>query len=286
MTYEYFLIQLENKIRTYLEGDEKVRRVQVLKNNGVRLDGFCYHLEGHKEQPTVYVNHYYRNGISDREIMDVARLVLQIQRDSRLKKEKELEQILDFEKMKSHIYYRLISRSKNEELLQDIPWIPWLDMALVFYLRIPDHIINNATALIHTSHMEHWGITRKRLYRLAVENMMNVPMVLDPMGDFLEGYGYEVSDSGMYVLRCDQKDFGASAIVNPKVMQNCFRQLGEDYYVLPSSIHEVVLLKKSMATTREELDALIQEVNATCVSQEDYLSDHAYLYCSESGTLS
>lgn len=286
MTYEYFLLQLEEKIHAYLEENETVRRVQVLKNNGVRLDGFCYRTEGHKEQPTVYVNQYYKKEISDTELESIAKLVIGTLRDSRLTQEKDLTQVLDYEKMKGHIFYRLISRSENEELLKDIPWIPWLDLALVFYLRIPEHIMSNATALIHTSHMEYWGISRKKLYRTAVENMMAVPMLLDPMESFLEGYGLIVPESGMYVLRCDQKEFGAAAIVNPRVMKACHQEIGEDYYVLPSSIHEVILFPKSLATCRKDLDELVQEVNASCVNREDYLSDHAYLYCARSGKMS
>ncbi len=286
MTYEYFLLQLEEKIMDCLKGKESVRRVQVLKNNGVKLDGFCYRIEGHREQPTVYVNHYYREGLSDTEVKEIAALVLKIQRDSRLKKENDLAQVLEFEQMKTHIFYRLISREKNKELLKDVPWLPFLDLALVFYLRIPEHIISHATALIHTSHMERWGITRKRLYQTAVENMVRTSMYLEPMENFLEEYGLEVPESGMYVLSCGDKEFGAAVIVNPDVMRDCARRLGEDYYVLPSSIHEVILLPKSLASSREDLDELVQEVNETCVSREEYLSDHAYLYCVETGKLS
>ena len=285
MTYEYFLLQLEEKLVDCLKGKESIRRVQVLKNNGVKLDGFSYRMEGHREQPTVYVNHYYREELSDTEVKEIAALVLKIQRDSGLKKENDLAQVLDFEKMKKHIFYRLISREKNKELLKDVPWLPFLDMALVFYLRIPEHIISHATALIHISHMQRWGISRKKLYQTAAENMADTPVYLEQMEDFLEEYGLEVPKSGMYVLSCGEKEFGAAVIVNSNVMKDCARRLGEDYYVLPSSIHEVILLPKSLATCHEDLDELVQEVNETCVSQEDYLSDHAYLYCAEAGKL-
>ncbi|MBR5509317.1 MAG: hypothetical protein IKV59_04630 [Lachnospiraceae bacterium] len=286
MTYEYFLLRLEERILDCLKEKESVRRVQVLKNNGVKLDGFCYRIEGHREQPTVYVNHYYKEEISDRNIKEIAALVLKVQRESSLKRENELVQVLDFEKMKNHIFYRLISREKNTELLKDVPWLPFLDLALVFYLRIPEHIIDHATALIHTSHMERWGISRKRLYQTAAENMARTSIYLEAMEAFLEEYGLEVQESGMYVLSCGDKEYGAAVIVNSDVMKECGRRLGEDYYVLPSSIHEVILLPESLATSEKDLDELVQEVNETCVSQEDYLSDHAYRYCVKTGRLS
>jgi hypothetical protein len=85
----------------------------------------------------------------------------------------------------------------------------------------------------------------------------------------------------MYVLNYGNQEFGASAIVDPRVQKICAQRFQENYYMLPSSIHEVILLPERMATTRQELDALVQEVNACCVSREEFLSDHAYYYSLE-----
>ena len=54
--------------------------------------------------------------------------------------------------------------------------------------------------------------------------------------------------------------------------------LKEDFYILPSSIHEVIILPKSKGIAKEELDAMIQDINHTQVDTEEVLSDHAYLY--------
>lgn len=285
MTYAYFLMRLEQLITDALDTGEKVRRVQILKNNSVKMDGFSYHLEGHREQPTVYVNHFFQKDMKDEELPAVAEKILKIQRSSILHPQKNLSQVLVYENMKKQIYYRLISKNTNEELLSQIPWIPWLDLAIVFYLRVPDHILEHATALIHTSHMEHWGITMKELYRVAAENMSELPVQLEPMETFLEGYGFEPLSSGMHVLSIGKKEFGAAAILNPKILRKCYRRLGEDYYVLPSSIHEVILLPKSLTVNPSGLDDLVREVNEKCVRQEEILSDHAYFYDGTLGQL-
>lgn len=280
MTYQTFLDMLEESVRMKLKAQEKIRRIEILKNNGVKLDGFSYEKEGHREQPTVYVNHYYSPDLEEKELEEIAKLVVKLQRDSILIPGKDLAQVLEYPKMKEQVYYRLVSREKNEELLGRIPWIPWLDLALVFYLRIPGHIIKNATALIHTSHLEHWGLTLGELYRTASENMKKLSVLLKPMEEFLENYHPEVPRSGMYVLSTEKKEFGAAAIVSPKVQNMCYEKIGEDYYVLPSSIHELILLPVSMAAGREELEALVREVNSFCVSEEDYLGGRVYRYSS------
>lgn len=285
MTYEYFLTRLEEKVRERQEEGETIRRVQVLKNNSVKLDGFSYCVEGHREQPTIYVNHYYRDDLTETELEETVGTLLKTLRECRLFPGQGVDQILNFRKMKDRVFCRLISREKNEELLAQVPWLPWLDLAVVFCLVIPEHIVERASALIYTSHMEHWGITQEELHRAAAENMAGLPVYLEPMETLLEGFGFDVLSSGLYVLSNERKEYGAAAIIDPTVQRMCRERLGEDYYVLPSSVHELILLPESLFTGREELDALIQEVNENCVSPEEYLGSHAYHYSLETGKL-
>jgi len=285
MQYEEFLEVLEKKLCPKLKEGEQIRRVQVLKNNGLKLDGFSYCVEGHKEQPTIYVNHYYREDIADEEFGKAADQILRILRGCQLFSENDVTHILDYSQVKDRIYYRLVSREKNRELLEQVPYLPWLDLAIVFYIRIPENMIKNATALIYTKHMDRWGITLGDLYRTASNNMAKLSIELTPMEQFLEGFGMEASHTGMYVLRSSEQDFGAAVIVDKKVLVGCCQRLGEDFYVLPSSIHEVILLPVSIASSKEELEEMVREVNENCVGQEDYLSGRVYQYSSVLGRL-
>lgn len=285
MTYERFLNCLEQELLDQKEVSERIRRVQMLKNNGVKLDGFSYWIQERREQPTVYVNHYYKEEMKSEELEKTAGLILEIMRESVLESGRNFQELLDYEKIKEKIFYRLVSREKNEELLETLPYLPWLDLAIVFYIRVPEHIVKNATALIHTGHMKHWGLEPEELYRTAAENMSGIPVALEPLEQILEEAGVGDLQSGMYVLSNRQKEFGAAVIVDPQVQRMCARQLGGDYYVLPSSIHEVILLSRALAGNREQLDELVQEVNKVCVNQEEVLSGHAYLYREDTGKL-
>ena len=64
----------------------------------------------------------------------------------------------------------------------------------------------------------------------------------------------------------------------PHVLEMIGEILKEDFYILPSSIHEMIILPKSREIAKEELDAMIQDINHTQVDTEEVLSDHAYLY--------
>lgn len=285
MTYEDYLTHLEKKILERQKEGEKVKRVQVLKNNGVKLDGFSYYVEGHREHPTVYVNQHYREDLTEEELVQIAELVLKTQRECRLFPRQGVEQLMDFRRMKERIHCRLISREKNEELLEEIPWLPWLDLAVVFYFLVPEQMVEKATALIHTKHMEMWGVTLEDICYAAAENMAEMQVYLEPMETFLGNADFEPMSSGMHILTNDRKEFGAAVILDPRVQRMCFQKLGENYYVIPSSVHELLLLPESLSTGRHDLDLLIQEVNASCVGDEEYLSGHAYFYSEETGTV-
>lgn len=285
MTYEYFLVRLEQKILERLEEGEAVKKVRVLKNNGVELDGFSYYVEGHRERPTVYVNHYYQEELTEAELVEIADAVLKMQRECGLLPQQGIEQMMDFHRMRKRIRCRLISRERNEALLGEVPWLPWLDLAIVFYMQVPEQVVEHATALIYTGHMDYWGVTLEEVYRAAAENMAEIRVFLEPMEAFLGDMGFEPLSSGMHILSNSRKMFGAGVIISPKVQRMCLEQLGESFYILPSSVHELILLPESLAGPRAELDQLIQEVNEACVSQEEYLSDHAYYYSAERETV-
>ena len=281
MTYEKFLDCLEQELLCHLREGEQIRRVEVLKNNSVRLDGFSYQMKNRKEQPTVYVNHYYRKEIDMVRIREIADTVLKIQRESRKLPENELNEVLHFERMKDQIFYRLVSRERNRELLERTPHVDWLDLSLVFYLRIPDHIIKNATALISRTHMERWEKDEEDLLRTASENMRRSAVFFHPLEQLLDDCGMECPGSGMYVLSNSRKEFGAAVIVDQDIQKMCAERLGQSYYIIPSSIHEVILLPADQDLTRSDLDAMIRDVNRRCVSREEYLSNHAYYYDAE-----
>ncbi len=285
MTYHVYLEELERRLKYFCEKGEDIHRVCVLKNNGVRADGFSLRRPGRREQPTVYVNHYFQKNLTEEELEGFAGKVWQVLKSSPELPDEELAMLLDYARIQSYLFCRLISRERNEELLEKVPWLPLLDMAVVFYIRVPEHIVRNATSLIGKEQMERWGVTSRQLYRRAYRNLLADAVELYPMEDYLGELGLHAEPSGMYILGNERREYGAAVILNPKTLKLCWERLGEDFYLLPSSIHEWILLPESLGDDRKALDRLVQEVNESCVSREEYLSSHAYLYSGASGKI-
>ena len=74
------------------------------------------------------------------------------------------------ERVRPTVVYKLIHYEKNKELLKEIPHLPFLDLAVVFYCLLTDTPVGHATVLIHNSHLELWGKNTSWLYKAAREN--------------------------------------------------------------------------------------------------------------------
>ena len=132
--------------------------------------------------------------------------------------------------------------------------------------------------------MEYWGVPLELLYRLAIENTPRLlqaeckPMQVVICELLGQPCPEEEEESGMYVLSNHHRHFGAACILYDRVLEDIGNQLNEDYYVLPSSIHEMIILPVSCLSDQMDLDSMITEINETQVSEEEVLSDHAYYF--------
>ena len=69
--------------------------------------------------------------------------------------------------------------------------------------------------------------------------------------------------------------YGAASVL--AIAEQAEEQIGA-FYMLPSSVHEVLLLPESMGISYEEAALMVQEVNSSEVGPEDFLSDTVYRY--------
>ena len=66
--------------------------------------------------------------------------------------------------------------------------------------------------------------------------------------------------------------------INDKVMDDIAEKVGGEFYILPSSVHELLIIPRNADTDLKSLESMVQEVNATQVAPEERLSDHVYAY--------
>ena len=164
-----------------------------------------------------------------------------------------------------------------------------LDLALIYYYRMEHFMEHTASVLIFDDHMKRWSVTEQQLYERAKKNtclalppklagILQVIQELDENSDWIKDDMEFCENERMYVLTNQEKYFGAVCILYPGVAQSIAESFSNNFYILPSSIHECIIVPDSGQLIPQELKELVQDVNCQCVEEEEILSDHIYYY--------
>ena len=207
-----------------------------------------------------------------------------------------------FEMMKERIVYALERREGNEEALKHIPWEPYLDMVIVFYLvETPGGDTNYRVISNHD--LEVWKVSKEEIFQIAKENTprLGVPLLLtaeDAVGENkegeeeslrdMEGYLTKYSQMGVsaFVLTNQYGFYGASVILYDGLLERIAWIWRDDVLVIPSSINEVMIVPSCGSTkTIQQWRKIVQEMNQEEVQKEMALSDSVYFYDHREGKL-
>ena len=204
--------------------------------------------------------------------------------------------------MKSNITYRLISFNRNEKLLSQVPYIKYLDLAITFHCLVKEDEDGIGTIRITNEHLSAWNISLEDLQEVANINTCNLfPATIKSMEDTIKGIvmdtpikgGENISDddfslllnpsyyndnASMYVLTNKQGINGASCLLYEDLIRSFADKLQSDLYILPSSIHELILIPTQNNGDRSSLKEMVVEVNLTQVAPEEVLSDNVYYF--------
>lgn len=296
MNLEEFSGAVLTAVRYKADGDFNVRIVTNTKNNGVKLTGIVSVVPGSKGGPCIYLDSYYEEYRKGRtEIGEVIREVCQqLMEHKDDLRDINLDSLRWWDAAKTRIYVKLVNREMNSGLLGAVPHRQFLDLAAVYYIKLEGMGVNS-TILIYNEYMKMWGTDEEELYRTAMKNMrlegealfedmdMLLKHMLSGCADFLNGN--EITPISMYVLTNRSKCFGAAEILDSNTLKSIGNRLGEDFVILPSSVHETIVIPSSKAFAYSELAAQVREVNEENVEIGERLSDHVYLYDRNEGVL-
>lgn len=258
-------------------------------NGGVR-DGLRVKKGGENMSPIIITDHYFE--VYHRGNIKFEAVVEEILEQYRLggdMTEAAAEGADCFDSVKDRIVYRLINQSLNNHILSDIPFFEYLDLAIVFYMVNEKNVYEEA--LVHKRHLEIWGIEKEELLFLARENTPRLNCaqirILDDVVDELQKHlGIEVPElsfkdfkSPYYVLTNYAGWYGAACILYEGILKYFAERVGMDLVLLPSSIHEFLILPydPERVNLRGVRD-IVESVNAEYVQNMYYLSDEIYLY--------
>lgn len=261
----------------------------VIKNNGCEMDGLVIMEKGKDIAPTIYLDSFYELYTNGENIKNIIRQIEVIYEQNKNNVTFDVNILKHFDTIKDKIVYKVVNYRSNEKLLEQVPHKRILDLALVFYCLLDNEYGRSATALIYNNNLKNWNVTIDDVYKAALKNtpdllhskISSMAALFEKCGVNVDGEEVDLKDyvpSDMYVLTNESKLNGAACILYENVLYDFAQKLGADLYILPSSVHEVILLPKLSMFEKDELVNMVKEVNTEGVAADEVLSDHVYEY--------
>ncbi|MCI8835553.1 MAG: hypothetical protein HFH24_09300 [Ruminococcus sp.] len=298
MEYQEFVCAVEERMNQLMEGGRKASQYTVIKNNGTMKTGIVLETPGVNVSPTIYLEEFYQGYLDGKPFAQIVEEIFRFYHKIKCEESWNLSKIESYDRIRDRIVFKMIHTERNEALLEMLPHLEWLDLSIVFYALLDVDRQGTATMTISEGHLQHWKVTKEELFRVACDNVKRLlPAELYTMQRTMEDIlcfssgkrqnlleeRTEGEKDWMYVLSNSIRSFGAACIVYPEVLELAAQVLKGDYYILPSSVHEVVLVPVSRGMEQEEMNEMVREINATQLEEEEILSDHVYIYKKEEG---
>ena len=204
----------------------------------------------------------------------------------------DVSALMDYENMKEKLSVEVISADANADLLANVPHDRMEDLAVVYRFVMESSEDGRASILVTNNLMDRMGVSHEQLRADALENSPEIrPAVIQGMNEVMKEMmgpeAYEMfgipddTEEMMFIATVPDKNSGAGVLAYQDFMDQAAEKIGGDFFILPSSIHEILLVPDDGQKGADELKAMVMDVNATQVSPEERLSDNVYHYDSK-----
>ena len=283
MTYSEFCSELTLRLISGANNKLLPVRETMKKNNSVFHDALILTSPGCPVSPVVYLEPLYKEHLSGIPLDTIAGSVISC-----------LDRIPPFtpitcldpkdpETIKDRIAFRLISKERNRLLLDTVPWIPVLDLAIVFFLKLDSDSDSTVTALLPASLSESWQLSPENLFKIAIQNMPSLfPPRLTPLEELLfhnSHPGFVTPNTcPLYVLTNSSGTCGAACMLYENIIKDFADHWESDVIIFPSSLHEVLIMADKKLYDYDALFQMVADINREVVSEEEVLSDFIYIF--------
>lgn len=295
MTYNQFLNYVKEQSVYEFDHPEEYKASinHVVKNNSVELDGICLHRAGDTLSPTVYLNHFYEEYLEGRPLHSILSEIAATLSSEVPELEVNTSLYDNYDAIRHQIIFRLVNYERNEELLTSCPYLPFCDLAITFRWLVHSDSSGIASALITNKEMELWNITLEELYQTASINTRRLfPATIQPIQQLLSEYLDKDADIQelldqtpdelqLFILSNEPRINGSTSMIYDGILADFAKKIKKDLYILPSSIHEFLLMPATKEIEEQALLNLVRDANRTVVGLPDILSDSIYRFDSK-----
>lgn len=294
--FQFFADVMEIRVPKFLPENlniDSVELVTVRKNNDQLMHALTIREADVNAAPSIYLDHIFEQFCEDFDRPDTdsfdeyARRIADIHVANRPSQSINLSALLEWEKVKERVVPRLVNKTSNSVLLRERPYTSvGREFAVTYHIILEKEGFGQASVPISDSIMRNYQITVPELHQQAMDNYKSqypaqVTPMFDMLADIMGGMDASMSEledmfdgPRMYVITNEEKQFGSISVIDPDTMRLIGEKLDADkVYVIPSSVHECILIPDDGAGDPEMLQGMIHEVNTTQLDPVEVLSD-------------
>ena len=290
MEYTEFKEGLKNLVQEKSDSDMKVEIVQIIKNNQTKSENLTYIDPNYNLFPSIQLKELYQEyqvygmGWCVEEAVSVLKNVKRIHEDQLMG---------SWESAKGRIVVELVKEAWNRELLEKLPYRAFLDLAVIYRLKMWECKSGDAVQTVTNKMMEHWKITEEELYEAALANLQKEEFeiiggyqaVQDMIEELIDVKEESEFHEWMYIFTNRSRIKGAAAMLRTDLLDRFAKAQESDLIILPSSVHEVILLPAMDDEDAAELRRIVQDINEKEVQEEERLSDEVYYFRRSTGAV-
>lgn len=296
LTGEAFEKAILQRLSETAEEGEAVSIQTQNKNNGCKRKAIVIWSAESRISPVIYLESLYEKYLEGMSLDELAEGIWIFYRTEMDKGAIDVSDFLDWNKVKSRLFLRVVSTDMNRELLETTVHMEILDLSVVVYVKMDAPGGNGlASVTVSKEHLAFWGQDEEMVYAVARRNTVQEKITFECITSVISRLLSEkerdlflrqeemILDCPLYVLTNARCLLGAVYMVIPEIMDQIAAKIGEDIYILPSSIHESLVLAVSEAGDLSQLQQMVLGINEEKVLSEERLSHHVYLYSRKTG---
>ncbi len=293
MDYGTFQREIQEMVKEGLKdkGDYTLSLYTTHKNN-VTKSGLMISKKGKTTAPTIYLSDLYVDYMKGMPLSEISSQIIEFTQEHEIP-ELLTENLSDYGKTKEKLRIRLVGREGNQAYLNEGIYRPHTMGAEVVYVELADRPEGRFSSRVTSFLIEQWGVPEQEVFETALENSQEKEAIqfVSMAAETGRLLGLEspeeepVEKNQLYIVSNPQRDHGAAVVLYPGGLEEIHRKMGGDFYILPSSVHEVLVMTKDSDFTPEELNRMVKDVNQNEVNPEERLGNEVYEFLGETGTL-
>lgn len=293
VSYEQFLMLLNKHLLKKFGSRYQFIPNEILRTNGIVRRCLTIKNGDSSFFPSICMDVFYFDYINNKmNLEDIAKNVFMFYKQTKSGHSIDVSQFTDWNQVRHKIRCRLINTENNKDLLYEVPHREFLDLSIVYYLLVNMPNGTEGTLHICNRHLKLWNTNENMLYLEAWKNMQAAgDAAVRDINDIINSVSGKISIPNLFpgqmcILTNRRKLYGAIHMTNHKELKEFASKFNIDLLILPSSVHEVIIIPYDQTDRTAAMAEIVSEINMTELSPDEILSCHVYCFNRDTGRIS